>query len=211
MDSEMSSCCCFLLRLLFVQKTAHARGGCQGAPGFVHRYLFALGRHPFFEANLGTLFFTKKCNFEGKLLPKWTQNEVFWKLFLENMRKRKSAFRLRRRVRIAYEPLLWSAQGDSKIEEKKEPISEPLFLVKNVKNTKKELQKVSKWVTVFRGWRLFGGSWATFGAPSRFGPQKWAHSAPKVLPGTENYLQNDPKSVKNDPESASESEFIGDS
>jgi len=36
MDSEMSSCCCFLLRLLFVQKTAHARGGCQGASGFVH-------------------------------------------------------------------------------------------------------------------------------------------------------------------------------
>jgi hypothetical protein len=88
------------------------------------------------------------------------------------VRKRKSEFRLRRRVRIAYEPIPWSAQGDSKIEEKKEPISELLFLVKNVKNTKKELQKVSKWVTLFRGWRLFGGSWDTFGAPSRFGLQK---------------------------------------
>jgi len=81
-------------------------------------------------------------------------------------------FRLRRRVRIAYEPIPWSAQGDPKIEEKKEPFSEPLFLVKKLKNTKKELQKVSKWVSLFRGWRLFGGSWDTFGAPSRFWPQK---------------------------------------
>jgi hypothetical protein len=70
MDSEMSSCCCFLLRLLFVQKTAHARGGCQGASGFVHSDLFDVGGYPFFEANLGTLFFTPKCNFEGKWLPK---------------------------------------------------------------------------------------------------------------------------------------------
>jgi len=70
MDSQMSSCCCFLLRLLFVQKTAHARGGCQGASGFVHSSLFAVGGYPFFEAILGTFFSTKKCNFEGKWLPK---------------------------------------------------------------------------------------------------------------------------------------------
>ena len=163
MDSEMSSCCCFLLRVLFVQKTAHARGGCQGAPGFVHRYLFALGRHPFFEANLGTLFFTKKCNFEGKWLPKWTHNEVFWKLFLEKVRKRKSAFRLRRRVRIAYEPLLWSAQGDSKSKNKKEPISEPLFLVKNVKNTKTKAPRGLQMGEFISGvaplWRLLGHCW----------------------------------------------------
>ena len=127
------------------------------------------------------------------------------------MQNRKSVFGLRRRVRIAYEPILWSAQGDPKIEEKKEPISEPFFFLKKTNNTKKKLQKVSKWVSLFRGWRLFGGSWDTFSAPSSFGPQKWAHNAPKVLSGIENYLQNDPKSVKNDPESASESEFIGDS
>ena len=33
MDSEMSSCCCFLLRLLIlVQKTAHARGAVREPP-----------------------------------------------------------------------------------------------------------------------------------------------------------------------------------
>ena len=38
--------------------------------------------------------------------------------FLEKMQKRKSVFRLRRRVRIACEPIPWSAQGDPKIKEK---------------------------------------------------------------------------------------------
>ena len=39
-------------------------------------------------------------------------------------------FGLRRRVRIAYEPIPWSAQGDKKNEEKKQPISEPLCFSK---------------------------------------------------------------------------------
>ena len=49
--------------------------------------------------------------------------------FSETVRKQKSVFGLRRRVRIAYEPVPWSAQGDPKIE-KKGHISEPLFLAK---------------------------------------------------------------------------------
>ena len=44
------------------------------------------------------------------------------------MRKRKCVFGPRRRVRIAYEPIPWSAQGDPKIEEKKGHISEAIFL-----------------------------------------------------------------------------------
>ena len=195
MDSEMSSCCCFLLRLEFNSENCAREGGCQGASGLVHSHSFAVGGYPFFEAIFRTVCFTTKCNFEWKWRPTWTQNEVFWKLCLDKVRKRKSEFRLRRRVRIAYEPIPWSAQGDSNIDEKKEPISEQLFLVKNVKNTKKELQKVSKWVSLFRGWRLFGGSWDTFGAPSRFWPQTWGHSAPKVLPRIDNYFQNDPTSA----------------
>ena len=42
-------------------------------------------------------------------------------------------FGLRRRVRIAYEPILWNAQGDPTIEEKNGHISEALTLAKNVK------------------------------------------------------------------------------
>jgi len=47
--------------------------------------------------------------------------------FSESVQKQKSVFGLHRRVRIAYEPILRSAQGDPKNEEKRESISEVLF------------------------------------------------------------------------------------
>ena len=54
-------------------------------------------------------------------------------------------FGLRRRGRIAYEPTPWSAQGDPKIEEKKEYISEASSLGEKYKKyekmTPKGLQK----------------------------------------------------------------------
>ena len=50
-------------------------------------------------------------------------------------------FGLRRRVRIACEPIPWSAQGDQQIEEKKQPISEPLFLAEKMKNCEKRAPK----------------------------------------------------------------------
>ena len=78
MDSEMSSCCCFLLRLLFVQKTAHARGGCQGASGFVHSPVLLLICRwgiPFFWSEFGNPFFHQKMQFWRKIAsnmnPKW--------------------------------------------------------------------------------------------------------------------------------------------
>ena len=65
------------------------------------------------------LFFSLKIVIVDK---KRFQNEVKMKscgaYFLEQMQKRKSVFRLRRRVRIACEPIPWSAQGDPKIKEK---------------------------------------------------------------------------------------------
>ena len=72
-------------------------------------------------------------------------------------------FRLRRRVRIAYEPIPWSAQGDPKIEEKKEPISEPLFVNKKCE---KDENKAPKGLQMGEGisgvaplWRLLGHFW----------------------------------------------------
>ena len=50
-------------------------------------------------------------------------------------------FGLRRRVRIAYEPIPWSAQGDQKIEETKQAISEPLFLAKTTEIFKNKAPK----------------------------------------------------------------------
>ena len=132
----------------------------------------------------------------------------FGTYFSEKVWKWKSVFGLRRRVRIAYEPIPWSAQGDQKIEEKKQPISEPLFLTKKAtifkKRAPKGLQKGD-----------FISGVAPLGAPlepqADFWFKKWAHSAPKVLPGTEKCFKNDPKRAKNDPKSDLESAFIGDS
>ena len=50
-------------------------------------------------------------------------------------------FGLRRRVRIANEPIPSSAQGDPKIKEKKGHISEALILAKNVKMYEKRAPK----------------------------------------------------------------------
>ena len=47
--------------------------------------------------------------------------------FPERVRKQKSVFGLRRRVRIAYEHLPWNAQGEPNIEETRGHISEPFF------------------------------------------------------------------------------------
>ena len=62
--------------------------------------------------------------------------------FSEKIQNWKSVFGLRRRGRIAYEPIPWNAQGDPKIEEKKEHISEALFLNKKCKKYEKWAPKV---------------------------------------------------------------------
>ena len=128
--------------------------------------------------------------------------------FLEKVWKWKSVFGLRRRVRIAYEPILWSAQRDQKNEEKKQPISEPLFFAKNTKTFK-------KWAPKGLQKGDFISGMAPLGAPLEpkvdFWCKKRTHSAPKVLPGTEKCFKNDPKWAKNDPKRDPESEFIGGS
>ena len=57
MDSEMSSCSCFLLRQLFlVQKTAHARGAVREPRAMVIVPCLSQGGSPFFEQFFETLF-----------------------------------------------------------------------------------------------------------------------------------------------------------
>ena len=77
-------------------------------------------------------------------------------------------FGLRRHVGIAYEPILWNAQGDPQIEEKNGHISEALILAKNVnmyeKRVPKGLQKVASEKGVAPLGRLLGHLWF----PNRF-------------------------------------------
>ena len=61
MDSEMSSCSCFLLlrQLFLVQKTAHARGAVREPRAMVIGSCLRKGGHPFFEHLFGALFSIK--------------------------------------------------------------------------------------------------------------------------------------------------------
>jgi len=107
MDSEVSSCCCFLLRLLFlVQKTAHARGAVREARGLHIVRCLRLGGYPFFETifwspvSLKIAILDEKCSQHGVTM------RSFGSYVSEKVRNRKSVFGLRRRVRIAYERVL---------------------------------------------------------------------------------------------------------
>ena len=90
-----------------------------------------LGRDPFFEAIFGTNCSLKIVFVKANGSQNGPKMKTLGSYFSENVQNWKSVFGLRRRGRIAYEPILWSAQGDPKIEEKNEHISEPLFLAKN--------------------------------------------------------------------------------
>ena len=79
---------------------------------------FASGEYPFFEAIFGTNVSLKIVILEENDSRNGPKMKTFGSKFSEKVRKRKSVFGLRRRARIAYEPILWSAQGDPKIEEK---------------------------------------------------------------------------------------------
>ncbi len=167
-----------------------------------------MGGHPFFEQFVEALFSLQITILDEKCLQNGSQMRSFGTYFSEKVWKWKSVFGLRRRVRIAYEPIPWSAQGDQKIEEKKQAISEPLFLAKTTEIFKKRAPKGLQ-----KGEFISGV--APLGAPlepqADFWCKKWAHSAPKVPPGTQTCFKNDPKRANNDPKNDSESVFIGDS
>ena len=124
------------------------------------------------------------------------------------MWKWKSVFVLRRRVRIACEPIPWSTQGDQQIKEKKATYFRTALLAKKTKMFKKRAPKGLQ-----KGEFISGV--APLGAPlepqADFWFKKWAHSAPKVPPGTEKCSKITPKKAKKYPKSDPDSAFIGDS
>ena len=155
----------------------------------------------------GSSCFTHICNFTWQLSPKWIQHEVFWKLpFRKGVKTEKCVWTAPACTHCIWAyPLERSRQP--KIEEKKGHISEALILAKDVnifgKRAPKGLQKGDG----ISGQTLLG---PPLEPQADFWFKKWAHSAPKVPPGTQTCFKNDPKRAKNDPKSDSESVFIGD-
>ena len=116
---------CFLFR------KPRTRGGLSGSlgawsyPRIVTR--LRIGGHPFFEPFFEATFSLKIAILNENGIQNGPKMMSFGSSFWEEMWKRKNGFGLRRRVRIAYEPIPWSAQGDPQIEEKQGLISEPFF------------------------------------------------------------------------------------
>ena len=98
----------------------------------------------------------------AKMLQNGPRMKSMGSYFLEKMWKWKNVFGLRRRVRIAYEPIPWSAQGDQKIKKTTTYFRTALFS-KTTGNIKKKASKRCPKVVVYFGG---GASWGTFGAAS---------------------------------------------
>ena len=106
-------------------------------------------------------------------------------------------FGLRRRGRIAYEPIPWSAQGDPKIEEKKERISEALFLGKTYKKHEKIVPKGLQKGEFETGVASLGAVLGHVWCPKPFfGPKNEPIAAPKCLQGPNITQQITPKVEK---------------
>ena len=122
---NMCSNNCFLLEQ-FLIVCLPPGAFCQG-----NSHSFETRGSPFFGPFFGALFLLKIVIVDEKRYQNGVKMRSYGAYFLEKMQKRKSVFRLHRRVRIACEPIPWSAQGDPKIKEKTWHISEPTFLIKN--------------------------------------------------------------------------------
>ena len=125
MDSEMSTCCCFLPRLLFLVQKTRTRGGLLQGPLDMGTVSYLTLEGHLFLNQFSELSFSLKMQImreNGSL--NGGKMKAFGNYFSEKATNRKSVFGLRRRARIAYEPIPWSAQGDAKIEEQNEHISE---------------------------------------------------------------------------------------
>ncbi len=102
------------------------------------------------------------------MTPKWTHVALFGQFFKEKIRKPKSVFGLRRRVRIAYEPIPWNAQCDPKLKEKTNILKNTYVSTESAKKTRKLLQKGVQMGDSILVVGALGRSWGTFGAPVRF-------------------------------------------
>ncbi len=149
--------------------------------------------HLFLKCFLKRLFSLKVALLEENCSQNEPKITYFGSYFLEKCQNGKVCLDCAGVYGLHMSPSRGALRTTQKSKRKRDIFQNRFFFSKNWKYVKKELQKVSQRVSLFRWWRLFGGSWDTFGDPSRFLTPKVRHHAPKVHPGTENYLKNDTK------------------
>ena len=155
MDSEMSSCCCFLLRLwILVQKAAHARGAVREPPGLGIVRSLSLAGHLFLKRFLGPWF-----------SPTYHQNCL--KTEPPSLKKQTFAQHVRPQCLLLFTTLCrhGASQGDPK------GAPEPHQENNRFSNRKKSPHKVQKGVQMgdfISGVGALGRSWGIFGGTVRF-------------------------------------------
>ena len=108
-------------------RNAHARRLLQEPPDMGIVSLLNQEGHLFLNTFLEPSFSCKIESMEQHDSPNGAKTSPFGCYFSEKTQNRRSVFGLRRRVRIAYEPVPYIAQGHPKIEEKKGHVLESLF------------------------------------------------------------------------------------
>ena len=155
----MSRCSCFLLRLLFLVQEIFDFGlAVQGPRDIGIGCRLSLYGQLFWS--LERLFLPKYDILNEHRLQNGAQMGSCWTYFSEKMWKWKSTFGLRRRVRIAYEPIPKSAWCDNKITKNNRCVSSTRFVHQKYKNVWKQISQMCP-----NGWLYFGGgaSWGTCG------------------------------------------------
>ena len=125
---------CFLLRLLFLAQTIFDFGVAAREPRAIGiGCRLRLSGQLFLGIFLERLFSPKYDILDENRLQNGAQMGSCWTYFSEKVWKWKSVFGLRRRVRIAYEPIPKSAWCDQQITKKTDVFQIRIFFIKNMK------------------------------------------------------------------------------
>ena len=129
---------CFLLRLLFLTQTIFDFGVAAREPRDIGiGSCLTLPGQLFLGICLERLFSPKYYIVDKNRLQNGAQMGSCWTYFSEKVWKWKSTFGLRRRVRIACEPIPKSAWCDQQITKKTDVFQVRDFFIKNIKISKK--------------------------------------------------------------------------
>jgi len=128
MDSEMSTCCCFLLRQLFlVQKTAHTRGAVRELLDLVIVPGLRKEGHPFFAPFCGALFSLKIATLDENGLQNGPKMVSFGSYFLEKCENRKVCLDCAGAYGLHMSPSLGALRATQKSNKKRDIFQNRLF------------------------------------------------------------------------------------
>ena len=126
-------CCNYCSSHCFLFEQRAREGASLGACRHVNRNLFDLGGNLFLNHFLKLVFSHKIAIFDENGSQNGNSLHSLGSIVSHKLQKRKSVFRLHRRIRIAYEPFPWSTQCDPKYKKKMNIFQVRVFHINNSK------------------------------------------------------------------------------